>query len=59
MLLDLMLPGADGVELMERMPGLADLPVSFIAGYGRDQTISRALEAGAADCIVKPFSPTG
>ena len=54
-----MLPGADGVELMERMPGLADLPVSFIAGYGRDQTISRALEAGAADCIVKPFSPTG
>ena len=57
-LLDLMLPGADGIELLERTPGLADLPVIFISGYGRDETISRALEAGAADYIVKPFSPT-
>ena len=57
-LLDLMLPGADGIELMERLPELADLPVIFISGYGRDETIARALEAGAADYIVKPFSPT-
>ena len=42
---------------MARVPGLAELPVIFISGYGRDETISRALEAGAADCIVKPFSP--
>ena len=57
-LLDLLLPGADGIELMERVPELADLPVIFISGYGRDETIARALEAGAADYIVKPFSPT-
>ena len=57
-LLDLVLPGADGIELMERVPELADLPVIFISGYGRDETIARALEAGAADYIVKPFSPT-
>ena len=59
-LLDLMLPGVDGIELMERVPELADLhlPVIFISGYGRDETIVRALEAGAADYIVKPFSPT-
>ena len=56
-LLDLMLPGTDGIELMERVPELADLPVIFISGYGRDETIARALEAGAADYIVKPFSP--
>ena len=56
-LLDLMLPGTDGIELMERIPELADLPVIFISGYGRDETIARALEAGAADYIVKPFSP--
>ena len=56
-LLDLMLPGTDGIELMERVPELADLPVIFISGYGRDETIVRALEAGAADYIVKPFSP--
>ena len=57
-LLDLILPGTDGIELMERLPELADLPVIFISGYGRDETIARALEVGAADYIVKPFSPT-
>ena len=57
-LLDLMLPGSDGIELMEGVPELSDLPVIFISGYGRDETIARALEAGAADYIVKPFSPT-
>ena len=59
-LLDLMLPGTDGIELMKRLPELSDLPVIFISisGYGRDETIARALESGAADYIVKPFSPT-
>ncbi len=57
-LLDLMLPGTDGIELMERLPELAELPVIFISGYGRDETIARALKVGAADYIVKPFSPT-
>ena len=57
-LLDLMLPGTDGIALMESVPELADLPVVFISGYGRDETVARALKAGAADYIVKPFSPT-
>ena len=57
-LLDLMLPGTDGIELMRTIPELATLPVIFISGYGRDETIARALEAGAEDYIVKPFSPT-
>ena len=57
-LLDLMLPGSDGIELMRKIPELATLPVIFISGYGRDETIARALEAGAEDYIVKPFSPT-
>ena len=57
-LLDLMLPGTDGIELMERTPALADLPVIFISGYRREETIARALDSGAADYIVKPFSPT-
>ena len=57
-LLDLMLPGADGIELMETVPELTDLPVIFISAYGRDETIARALERGAADYLVKPFSAT-
>ena len=57
-LLDLILPGTDGIELMRRTPELADLPVIFISVYGRDETIAKALEAGAVDYVVKPFSPT-
>ena len=57
-LLDLVLPGADGIELLASVPGLARLPVVFISVYGRDETVARALAAGAADYLVKPFSPT-
>ena len=57
-LLDLVLPGTDGIELMRTVPELAYQPVIFISAYGRDETVARALEAGAEDYIVKPFSPT-
>ena len=57
-LLDLMLPGSDGIELMQQVPDLSDLPVIFISAYRRDETVAQALEAGAADYIAKPFSPT-
>ena len=57
-LLDLRLPGADGIELMETVPELADLPVIFISAYGRDETVARALERGADDYLAKPFSAT-
>ena len=57
-LLDLVLPGVDGIELMQTVPALQDLPVLFISGYGRDETVAKALEAGAEDYIVKPFSST-
>ena len=57
-LLDLLLPGSDGIELLGEVPELSDQPVIFISAYGRDETVARALESGAADYIVKPFSPT-
>ena len=57
-LLDVVLPGADGIELMREMPELAELPVIFISAYGNDETVEKALDAGAADYIVKPFSAT-
>ncbi|MCY4633416.1 MAG: response regulator transcription factor [Acidobacteria bacterium] len=43
---------------MRQVPELADLPVIFISAYRRDETVAEALESGAADYIVKPFSPT-
>ena len=57
-LLDLMLPGTDGIELMETVRDTAEVPVIFLSAYGQDQVIARAFQRGAADYIVKPFSPT-
>ena len=57
-LLDLMLPGTDGIELMQSILELADLPIIFLSAYGQDEVIARAFELGAADYVVKPFSPT-
>ncbi len=57
-LLDLILPGADGIEIMQSTSEIADTPVIFISAYGRDETIAKALEQGAVDYIVKPFSAT-
>ena len=57
-LLDMMLPGSDGIELMRNIIAVANVPVIFLSAYGRDQVVARAFEGGAADYIVKPFSPT-
>ncbi len=57
-LLDLILPGSDGIELMQGILNKTDVPVIFISAYGQDEVVARALDTGAADYIVKPFSPT-
>ena len=57
-LLDLMLPGTDGIIVMQSIQDVADVPVIFLSAYGQDQVIARAFEMGAADYVVKPFSPT-
>ncbi|MCY4531966.1 MAG: response regulator transcription factor, partial [Gammaproteobacteria bacterium] len=57
-LLDLALPGRDGVDWFGNIPELSEGPVIFLSGYGHDETFGRALELGAQDYIVKPFSPT-
>jgi len=57
-LLDLMLPRTDGKELMRDILAVTEAPVIFISAYGRDQVVAEVLDSGAADYIVKPFSPT-
>lgn len=59
-LMDIMLPGRDGVELTQHLkadPALADIPVVMLTGEARRETLVRSMEAGAADFIVKPFTP--
>ena len=58
-LMDVMLPGGDGVALTERIkstPDLAAIPVVMLSGEARLETLVRSMEAGAADFIVKPFT---
>ena len=57
-LLDLVLPDADSIELMQAILRIADVPVIFLSAYGRNETIARAFEMGAVDYVIKPFSPT-
>ena len=57
-LLDLMLPGTDGIELMKPILQIADVPIIFLSAYGREELIARAFDMGAVDYVVKPFSPT-
>ena len=57
-LLDLMLPGTDGIKLMRSILDIADVPVIFVSVYGQDDYVVRAFDMGASDYIVKPFSPS-
>ena len=57
-LLDLMLPRVDGIDLMKDIVAARDIPVIFVSAYGQDRLVARAFEMGADDYVVKPFSPT-
>ncbi len=57
-LLDLVLPDFNGIDLMQDILRMADVPIIFVSAYGKDQVIAQAFEMGATDYIVKPFSPT-
>ena len=56
-LLDLLLPGTDGIALMKDVLGGADVPVIFLPAYRREEVIAQAFDMGAVDYVVKPFSP--
>ncbi len=57
-LLNLVLPGTNGFELIKRVPNVFEVPVIFLSGRGREQDFARAFDMGAADYVVKPFAPT-
>lgn len=58
-LMDVMMPGMDGLEVMRQMqtvPRLAGIPVIMITGKGEKNTVTESLKAGATDFMVKPFA---
>ena len=57
-LLDLMLPGNSGIELMTDIFFVDKVPVVFLSAYGQEDVVAKAFDMGAADYVVKPFSKT-
>ena len=56
-LLDLMLPGIDGVEVCSRLRAKKATPVLMLTARGEESNRVQGFEAGADDYVVKPFSP--
>ncbi len=54
LVLDLDLPGLNGLDLQERVADRVDMPIIFLTGCGDVRTSVRALKAGAIDILPKP-----
>jgi FixJ family two-component response regulator len=55
LVLDVTLPGLNGLELQQRLAGRTDMPIIFITGYGDVPMTVRAMKAGAVEFLTKPF----
>lgn len=56
-ILDIMLPGIDGLEILKRIRDTRDLPVLLVSAKKEEIDKIRGLGLGADDYITKPFSP--
>jgi len=55
--LDVMLPGMDGLEVFERIRASSPVPIIFLTARGAEEERIGGLELGADDYLAKPFSP--
>lgn len=58
-LMDIMMPDMDGLEVMRQMktvPRLADIPIIMITGKSEKNIVTESLKAGATGFVVKPFA---
>jgi two-component system response regulator MtrA len=56
-LLDVMLPGRDGIEVCRQIRSASDTPIIMLTARTDTTDVVRGLEAGADDYVVKPFKP--
>jgi two-component system response regulator MtrA len=56
-LLDLMLPGMDGIEVCAHIRAESGVPIIMLTAKGDASDVVRGLESGADDYVVKPFNP--
>jgi two-component system response regulator MtrA len=57
-LLDVMLPGKDGIEVCSEIRAVSGTPIIMLTAKTESEDVVRGLEAGADDYVVKPFDPT-
>jgi DNA-binding response OmpR family regulator len=55
--LDMMLPGVNGLEILRRIRRMGDMPVIMLTARAEESDRVAGLELGADDYVVKPFSP--
>ena len=56
-LLDVMLPGLDGIQVCSAIREMSGVPVIMLTAKGDTTDVVRGLESGADDYVVKPFNP--
>src|SRR6185295_11539880 len=56
-IMDLMLPGVDGISLTRWLRGRSDVPIIIVTARREEVDRIAGLEMGADDYVVKPFSP--
>lgn len=56
-LLDVMLPGKDGIEVCQEIRSVSGTPIIMLTAKTESDDVVRGLEAGADDYVVKPFDP--
>jgi two-component system response regulator CpxR len=56
-ILDVMLPGIDGFEVLERLRRFSEVPVLMLTTRGASSDRIRGLKSGADDYLPKPFEP--
>jgi two-component system KDP operon response regulator KdpE len=55
--LDIMMPGISGLEVMRRLRERSNVPIILVTAKDKDSDKVRGLELGADDYVVKPFNP--
>ncbi|MFC1920333.1 response regulator transcription factor [Chloroflexota bacterium] len=57
-LLDIMMPGPDGLTVLDRIREYSNIPVIMLTGKHDAETIKKSIDLGADDFVRKPFRPT-
>ena len=57
-ILDIMMPGTDGLEVCRRLRGLSDLPIILLTARDSELDYVMGISQGGDDYLTKPFRPT-